>query len=81
MDDLARLSFKKETLLDHFKGLNQEQESDFPDISEEQVSHYNEELNRESELEIRQAIKGLKNNKACADYAIRNEFIRASDKI
>ena len=35
-----------DTFLDHFKGLNQEQESDFLDISEEQVSHYNEELNR-----------------------------------
>ena len=71
-----------DTFLDHFKGLNQEQESDFLDISEEQVSHYNEELNREiTEVEIRQAIKGLKNNKACADDAIRNEFIRASESV
>ena len=71
-----------DTFYGHFKNLNQEQESDYPDIPVEQVTHYNTELNREiSELEIKQAIKGLKNNKACADGAIRNEFIKVSETV
>ena len=71
-----------DTFYDHFKNLNQEQESDYPDIPVEQITQYNTELNREiSELEIKQAIKGLKNNKACADDAIRNEFIKASETV
>ncbi|MEW8548127.1 MAG: reverse transcriptase family protein, partial [Candidatus Thiodiazotropha sp.] len=71
-----------ETFYDHFKGLNQENDSEYPDISAEQVSDFNIELNREiSEFEIKQAIKSLKNNKACADDLIRNEFIKASESI
>ena len=66
-----------ETFYDHFKSLNQEYDSEYPDISVEQVSEFNTELNREiSESEIKQAIKSLKNNKACADDSIRNEFIK-----
>ena len=34
-----------------------------------------------SELEIKQAIKGLKNNKTCVDDVIRNAFIKASESV
>ena len=36
-----------ETFYDYFKSLNQEYDSKYPDISVEQVSEFNTELNRE----------------------------------
>ena len=69
-----------DTCYDHFNNLNQEQEADFSETLVEQIAQYNTELNMKiSELEIKQAIKGLKNNKTCADDVICNAFIKATE--
>ncbi|MEW8548698.1 MAG: reverse transcriptase family protein, partial [Candidatus Thiodiazotropha sp.] len=72
-----------EAFLDHFKGLNQDDEdSDFPTITADRVTYFNTELNKViTELEVKKAILQLKNNKACASDMILNEFLKASQSL
>ena len=70
-----------ERFLEHFKKLNtvQDENDDFLDLDVENVSNLNTELNRDiTENEVIQAIKNLKNNKACGNDLIINEFLKHS---
>ena len=63
--------------MDHFKNLNIIQDTDY-----EEITHLNDELDEPiSEDEVLKAIKSLKNNKACSDDLILNEFLKASKEV
>ncbi|XP_071139805.1 uncharacterized protein [Mytilus edulis] len=66
----------------HFKKLNSAQDENddtFENIDVDNITSLNTEVNRAiSENEVRQAIKGLKNNKACGNDLIINEFLKHS---
>lgn len=67
-----------EAFLDHFKSLNQDdQDSDFPNITADRVTYFNNELNK---VITESAILQLINNKACASD-IKNEFLKASQSL
>ena len=72
-----------EVFLEHFKKLNiVHEESEYEDLSSEEITHLNDELDEPiSEGEVLKAINSLKNNKSCSDDMILNEFLKASKEI
>ena len=68
---------------EHFKKLNESDnqldEDGFHDIDFENISEFNTELNSEiTTEEVAKAIQSLKNNKACGNDLIINEFLKIS---
>jgi hypothetical protein len=73
-----------DTLFDFFKTLNQNPTNDgdgetvLPEIDENLVNNLNIEINGHTSEEILHCVKNLKNEKACGDDIIKNEYIKSS---
>ena len=68
-----------ELFTDHFKSLNSNQDDEDFNIDYENINENNTILNRSfTEEEVLTSIKSLKNNKACGEDNILNEFLKAA---